>query len=44
MVKNLPSIARGGSSIPDQGAKIPHTLRPKKKQKQYCSKFNKDLK
>ena len=43
VVKNLPSIARGASSIPGQGAKIPHNLRPKK-QKQYCSKFNKDLK
>ena len=43
MVKNSPSIARGASSIPGQGANIPHTLRPKK-QKQYCKKFNKDLK
>ena len=43
MVKNLPSIARGMSSIPGQGTKIPHTLQPKK-QKQYCNKFNKDFK
>ena len=43
VVKNLPSIARGASSTPGQGAKIPHNLRPKK-QKQYCSKLNKDLK
>ena len=34
-------------SIPGQGAKISHALRPKHqniKQKQYCNKFNKDLK
>ena len=43
MVKNSPSIARGESLIPGHGAKIPHTSRPKK-QKQYCNKFNKDLK
>ena len=43
VVKNSPSIARGESLIPGQGAKIPHTSRPKK-QKQYCNKFNKDLK
>ena len=29
MVKNLPSNAMGVGSVPDQGAKIPHTLRPK---------------
>ena len=42
VVKNLPSIARGTNSIPDQGAKVSHTLWPKK-QKQYCNKFNKDF-
>ena len=42
VVKNSPSIARGMSSIPGQGAKISHTLQPKK-QKQYCNKFNKDF-
>ena len=34
-------------SIPGQGAKIPHASQPKNqniKQKQYCNKFNKDLK
>ena len=34
-------------SIPGQGAKIPHALRPKSQnieQKQYCNKFNKDFK
>ena len=28
MVKTLPSDAGGAGSIPDQGAKIPHALRP----------------
>ena len=35
------------SSIPGQGAKIPHAWWPKNqniKEKQYCNKFNKDLK
>jgi len=39
--------AGGVGSIPGQGAKISHALRPKHqnvKQKQYCNKFNKDLK
>ena len=43
----LPSNAGGAGSIPGRGAKIPHGSRPKnqdKKQKQYCKKFNKDLK
>ena len=34
-------------SIPCQGTKIPHTSGPKnqnRKQKQYCNKFNKDVK
>ena len=42
-----PSNVRGISSIPDQGAKIPHASGPKNqnmKQKQYCNKFDKDLK
>ena len=45
--KALPSNAGGVGLIPDQGAKIPHALRPKHqniKQKQYCNKFNKDFK
>ena len=47
MVKTLPSNAGGSGSIPGQGAKIPHALWPKNQnteQKQYCNKFNKDLK
>ena len=47
MVKTLPSNTGGASSIPGQGAKIPHTSRPKNKtikQKQYCNKLNKDFK
>ena len=45
----LPFQCRDVCSIPDHGAKIPHTLRPKKllpnlKQKQYYNKFNKALK
>jgi len=35
--------ARGTSSIPDQGAKIPCASWPKPKQKQYCHTLNKDL-
>ena len=31
VVKNSPFIARDTSSVPGQGTKIPHTLRPKKK-------------
>ena len=44
MLKTLPSIARGVSSIPGQGDKIPDDLQLKnktRKQKQYCNKFNK---
>ena len=47
MVETLPSNAGGAGSIPGQGARIPHGLRPKGqniKQKQYCDKFNKDFK
>ena len=48
VVKSSPSNAGGAGSIPGQGAKIPHASWPKsqniKKQKQYCNKFNKDLK
>ena len=39
--------ARGEVSIPSQGAKISRALwtkEPKHKQKQYCNKFNKDIK
>ena len=41
-----PSSAKGAGQVPGQGAKIPHTLRPKHqsiKQKQYGNKFNKDF-
>ena len=47
VVKTLPSNARGADLIPGWGAKIPHALWPKNqniKHKQYCNKFNKDLK
>ena len=49
VVKTSLSNAEGAGSIPGQGSKIPHALWPKKKkqnikQKQYCNKFNKDLK
>ena len=47
VVKTLPSNAGGAGSNPHQGTKIPHALWTKKqniKQKQYCNKFNKDLK
>ena len=47
VVKTLPSNTGGASSTPGQGAKIPHTSRPKNKtikQKQYCNKLNKDFK
>ena len=46
----MPSNAEGAGLIPGYGAKIPHALQPKQtnkkniKQKQYCNKFNKDLK
>ena len=42
-----PSSAGGAGSIPSQGAKvlIPHGQKEQNiKQKQYCSKFNKDFK
>ena len=47
VVKISPSNAGGVGSIPGWGAKIPHASWPKNqniKQKQYCNKFNKDLK
>ena len=47
VVKFSPSNTGDVSSIPGREAKIPHVLGPKKrkmKQKQYCNKFNKDLK
>ena len=51
MVKTSPSNEGGAGSIPGQGAKIPHASGPKNqkkkksiKQKQYCNKFNNDLK
>ena len=47
MVKTSPSNAGEGGSITGQGAKIPHASRMKNQninQKQYCNKFNKDLK
>ena len=47
VVKTSPSNVGDLNLIPGQGAKIPLDLQPKKqniKQKQYCNKFNKDLK
>ena len=47
MVMTPPSNAGGGSSVPSWRAKIPHTSQPENqniKQKQSCSKFNKDFK
>ena len=47
MIKTLLSNAGDVGLIPGWEAKIPHTLQPKTqsiKQKQYCNKFNKDLK
>ena len=47
VVGTLPSKAKGATSIPGWGTKIPHDLRPKKqntKQEQCCNKFNKDFK
>ena len=47
VVKTTPSNAGSVGSIPGWGAKILHASRPKNqniKQKQYCSKFNKDFK
>ena len=50
LVEISPSNIEGTDSISVWGAKIPHASRPKnqnikkKKQKQYCNKFNKDFK
>ena len=47
VVKTMPSSGRGEGSVPGQRDKIPHATWPKTqniKQKQYCRKFNKDLK
>ena len=47
MVKILPFNAGDTGSIPGQEAKILCAVQPKKnlkKKKQYCNKFNKDLK
>ena len=47
LVKILPSSAGDAGSIPGQGTKIPQASGQKTKnikQKQYCSKFNKDFK
>ena len=47
VVKTLPSNAGGVGLIPGWGTEIPHVSHPKKKKskhKQYCNKFNKDLK
>ena len=46
-IKTLPSSAGSEASIPGWTAKIPHAMWPKHqniKEKQYCNKFNKDLK
>ena len=47
VVKTSPSAAGSSSSIPGQGAKIPHASQLKNqnlKLKQYYNKFNKDFK
>ena len=47
MVKSLSPKAGHAGSIPHQGAKISHALwsnNQRIKQRQYCNKFNKDLK
>ena len=47
MVEPSPSNVGDAGSRPGQGAKILHASWPKTqniKQKQYCNKFNKDLK
>ena len=47
MVKTLPSNVWDASSIPGQETKIPYATckkKKKKRQKQYCNKFNKDFK
>ena len=48
VVKTLPSCASGEDLIPGWGVKILHALGSKtqnikKKQEQYCNKFNKDI-
>ena len=46
-INTSPSTAGGAGLIPGGGAKTPHARRSKNqniKQKQYCSKFNKDFK
>ena len=47
VVETLPSKTECMGSIPDWGTKIPHASWPtnrNRKQKQYCNKFDKDLK
>ena len=47
VVETSPSNAGGEGSTPGWGTRVPHVLQPKGqdiKQKQYCNKFNKDLK
>ena len=47
VVKTSHSNTGGEGLIPGRGAKIPYASRPKTqniKQKQYCNKFNKDIK
>ena len=47
MIKTSPSNAGGVGLIPGQGTKTPRASQPKnqeRKQKQYCTKFNKDFK
>ena len=47
LVKTLPCSARGWGLNPGQGVKIPHASQGTGqiiKQKQYCTKFNKDFK
>ena len=39
-----PWLSNARKRRPGLGAEIPHALWAKKKQKQYCNKFNKDLK
>jgi len=47
MVRTSPSSARDADSICGRGAKRPQATQPKKsksmKQKQYCNKFNEDI-
>ena len=47
VIKTSPPNTEDVSSIPGQGTKIPHASQSKNqniKKKQYCNKFNKDLK